>query len=197
MITKNKFFDREIISMFDCGDTVTEILKVFDTLYSEDDIHELLDAEAWLRRELSKDKHSTKQSIHLMEAFEIFDELVYDLCMANIASSKESPERREHFKTILEKYKRWKRKDEELLIDQAKAYPITSLVSQFSTEDKDIGHHRNVKCILHEDSTASMKLYQNNTYYCFGCNQGGDTIDLLMRKRNIDFISAVKWLTNS
>jgi len=83
------------------------------------------------------------------------------------------------------------------MIDQAKAYPITSLVAQFATEDKEVSFYRNVKCILHEDSTASMKLYQNNTYYCFGCNQGGDTIDLLMRKRNIDFISAVKWLTNS
>lgn len=160
---------------------------------TDDEFDEQMRFERWCKGV----KHTTKQTVHLMEAFEAFDDLVYDMCMMNIADSKESKESRDHFKKILEKYKAWKNKDNDLMIDQAKAYPITSLVSQFATEDKEISFYRNVKCILHEDSTASMKLYQNNTYYCFGCNQGGDTIDLLMRKRNIDFISAVKWLTNS
>jgi hypothetical protein len=160
---------------------------------TDDEFDEHIRLEMWC-----KDiKHTTKQSVHLMEAFEAFDDLVYDMCIMNIANHNESKERREHFDVILKKYKSWKNRDKDLMVDLAKSYSIISLVSQFISDGKGINFHRNIKCILHEDSTASMKLYQNNTYYCFGCNQGGDTIDLLMRKRNIDFISAVKWLTNS
>jgi hypothetical protein len=193
MVQKNELLDREIVRIhIKDGLLVHELVEMFSPVYSEGDIHDLLDRDAWQVEEISKFKYSTKQSVHLMEAFEVFEDLVYDLCMTKIVKNDE----RDHFNEVLQKFKRWKN-DEELKVEQAKEFPINNLVSQFSSEEKEIGFYRNIKCILHEDSTASMKLYQNNTYYCFGCNQGGDVIDLLMKKRGVDFISAVKWLTNS
>lgn len=193
MLQKNELFDREIIRMHEEGDVVHEILKIFSPIYSEADIHSLLDRHQWQERVLSEGKYQTKQSVHLIEAFEAFDDYIFDLCMSKISSNDEG----EKFNEILQKFRRWKNGEEELKVDQAKQYPIDQLVAQFSDSQRGVGFKRNTKCILHDDSTASMKLYENNTYYCFGCNQGGDTIDLLMKKRGVDFISAVKWLTNS
>lgn len=33
-------------------------------------------------------------------------------------------------------------------------------------------------CIWHDDSTPSLYLYPNDTFYCFGCEEWGDTLDL-------------------
>ena len=142
-------------------------------------------------------KYNTKQKVHLMEAFEVFEDNIFDLCIEHLSDAKLGKEEKAHFEEILNKFKKWKARDEELQIEQAKAYPIDQLVRQFSDEKREITFKRNVRCILHEERTASMRLYPNNTFYCFGCGQGGDTIKLLMGKRGVDFISAVKWLTNS
>ena len=36
------------------------------------------------------------------------------------------------------------------------------------------------RCLFHDDSHPSMKLYQDH-YYCFGCGAHGDVIDLVSR----------------
>lgn len=193
----NKNFDRQILKFYSEGMSVYDIVRIFNPVYREKDIHNLIDEHEWATREIKKHMYETKQSVHLMEAFEVFEEHIYDMCMVNIGDVKASKKRREHFSQMLKKFRSWKNKDEQLMVEKAKEYPIIELVSQFTDDPNGVTFYRNIKCILHDDSTASMKLYENNTYYCFGCNQGGDTIDLLMKKRGVDFISAVKWLTNS
>lgn len=37
-------------------------------------------------------------------------------------------------------------------------------------------------------------IYTNNTYFCFGCNAGGDSIDFIMKRDNVDFKQAVRLL---
>jgi predicted P-loop ATPase len=48
-------------------------------------------------------------------------------------------------------------------------------------------------CIFHSEKTPSMHV-TNNKFYCFGCNEGGDVIKLVMKLNNCDFIEAVKYL---
>jgi DNA primase len=39
-----------------------------------------------------------------------------------------------------------------------------------------------VKCPLHDEDTPSFRWYpESNTFYCFGCNEGGDVITLHMK----------------
>jgi len=44
----------------------------------------------------------------------------------------------------------------------------------------------------HTDSTPSFVVYKDsNSYYCFGCAEGGDSIDLYMKIHQCDFVTAV------
>jgi len=49
----------------------------------------------------------------------------------------------------------------------------------------------------HNDNTASFVVYKDsNSYYCFGCCEGGDVIDLYMKIYKCDFVTAVTSLIN-
>jgi hypothetical protein len=37
---------------------------------------------------------------------------------------------------------------------------------------------REAKCPFHDDSTPSLKLYANDTFYCFGCQAWGDALNV-------------------
>jgi hypothetical protein len=53
-------------------------------------------------------------------------------------------------------------------------------------------------CPFHSEKHASFYIYPaTNSYYCFGCNCGGNSINFLMNLNGLDFKSAVKLLTNS
>ena len=50
-------------------------------------------------------------------------------------------------------------------------------------------------CPFHGEKTPSFNIYtENNSFYCFGCNAGGDVITFTMRIENLDYIEAVKFL---
>jgi len=54
-----------------------------------------------------------------------------------------------------------------------------------------------IKCPLHDDQDPSFVIYnEKNTWYCFGCNEGSDSIDLYMKLNKVSFIDAVKYLIN-
>lgn len=69
-------------------------------------------------------------------------------------------------------------------IARAREYPITSLVES---------RHGMAKCLFHKEKTASMSL-KHNRYYCFGCGEKGDTIDLLVKTKGMTFQDAVRSL---
>lgn len=51
------------------------------------------------------------------------------------------------------------------------------------------------KCPFHSDDNPSLHFSPGkNLFHCFGCSVGGDVFDLLMRKENIDFSTAVRKL---
>ena len=44
---------------------------------------------------------------------------------------------------------------------------------------RQIGQKYITNCIFHDDSTPSLVLYpENNSFYCFGCNEWGDSLNL-------------------
>ena len=50
-------------------------------------------------------------------------------------------------------------------------------------------------CVFHEEKTASLRVYPaNNSYFCYGCNSGGDSIDFIMRFRNLSYKDALHYL---
>lgn len=80
----------------------------------------------------------------------------------------------------------------DLDVDSAREIPIDTLV------DGEIRWNRGravVLCPLHDERTPSMTLYQDsNSYYCFGCQSGGDVITLYEKINNCDFKTAVSEL---
>lgn len=52
-------------------------------------------------------------------------------------------------------------------------------------------------CPSHADKKPSMVIYLNsNTWHCFVCEAGSDSIDYICKKQNLKFLEAVKYLIN-
>ena len=52
-------------------------------------------------------------------------------------------------------------------------------------------------CPFHNEKSPSFSVSPNKQmYYCFGCGEGGDVINFVMRIENLDFMDAVKLLAN-
>lgn len=51
------------------------------------------------------------------------------------------------------------------------------------------------KCPFHEEKTPSFHIYiDQNSFWCYGCNTGGSSIDYVMKLNNCEFLNAVKFL---
>jgi len=72
-------------------------------------------------------------------------------------------------------------------VQQAKLIPFSTLI--------EINPNKKIRCPLHTDHTPSLHIYEKtNTWYCFSCNKGGDTIQFIMDTQKITFLDAVKFL---
>jgi len=50
-------------------------------------------------------------------------------------------------------------------------------------------------CPFHAEKTPSCTIYpDNNSFYCFGCHEGGDVITFIMKKENLTYMEAVRTL---
>lgn len=82
----------------------------------------------------------------------------------------------------------------DLAIQQAKAVPIESLIQ---TKTRRSGKTLITNCPLHEDKRPSFVIYtESNTCWCFGCQEGGDSIALIQKLHGYLFAEAVQHLTN-
>lgn len=55
-----------------------------------------------------------------------------------------------------------------------------------------------IKCIFHEEKTASLTLYtETGSYFCFGCGKSGDVLKLVSQKLNLNFPQTLKWFDSS
>ena len=52
-------------------------------------------------------------------------------------------------------------------------------------------------CPFHEERTPSFSVSpEKGTYYCFGCQQGGDAITFVQETEGVDFVGAIEWLAD-
>ncbi|MBR0090582.1 MAG: hypothetical protein IJP92_02670 [Lachnospiraceae bacterium] len=72
------------------------------------------------------------------------------------------------------------------------AYTLPDVLDRFGVT---INRHGFCACIYHGERTASMKIYPDNTYYCFCCGKHGDQITAVMQLTGLPFQSACEALT--
>lgn len=72
------------------------------------------------------------------------------------------------------------------MIETAHNYPIDQL-----TEVK----RGFASCPFHAEKTPSLHI-TGNKYYCHGCSEGGDAIKFVMKRDNLSFKEAIKYLTS-
>lgn len=73
-------------------------------------------------------------------------------------------------------------------LQKAKEYDIREIVGV-----KSFGFMR---CPIHNEKTASLKIYPNNRWHCYGCGKGGDTVDFLMERDKLTMKEAIKKILN-
>ena len=72
---------------------------------------------------------------------------------------------------------------------------IVALVSEYTSLDTR-GRNPKARCPFHSEKTPSFVLYPDEgRWYCFGaCSEGGNAIDFLMKKENLEFKEALSRL---
>lgn len=79
-------------------------------------------------------------------------------------------------------------------IEKAKLTPIVEVASLF-LKLRRMGKNYIALCPFHQERHPSFYLYPDtNSFYCFGCNQGGDVIKFVELAFNYSFKEAVEYL---
>jgi hypothetical protein len=87
------------------------------------------------------------------------------------------------------KIKGWISEDQ---IQMALHIPVRSLIQG---DARRSGKRMFALCPLHQEKTPSFCIYpEKNTFYCYGCNQGGNVIKFVMLLHGLDFKGAIKYL---
>ena len=51
------------------------------------------------------------------------------------------------------------------------------------------------RCPFHDEKSASFHVNpEKGLFHCFGCKAGGNVIDFVMRRENLEFVEALEWL---
>ncbi len=70
--------------------------------------------------------------------------------------------------------------------------PLLPVLLRYGVEPDNKGF---AHCPFHNEKTASFKVFDNNSYYCFGCGEHGDVIDFIRKIENLSFEDACARLT--
>lgn len=81
------------------------------------------------------------------------------------------------------------------IIDEVKSRcDIVSVISDY-IQLKQSGSNYSGLCPFHSEKTGSFHVNQNKQIYkCFGCGEGGDVINFVMKMENLDFMDACRLL---
>ena len=73
---------------------------------------------------------------------------------------------------------------------------IEQLISPYVPNLRRSGRTLMGLCPFHSEKTPSFAVYpESNSFYCFGCGAGGDAVAFLMRMERLDYVEAVKALS--
>ena len=73
---------------------------------------------------------------------------------------------------------------------------ITDVISGYVSLKRS-GRNSKGLCPFHSEKTPSFTVYGDTaSFYCFGCQAGGDVIGFIRRIENLDYVEAVKFLAN-
>jgi DNA primase catalytic core len=62
---------------------------------------------------------------------------------------------------------------------------------------KRSGKYYKGMCPFHDENTASFHVTpEMGIYKCFGCGEGGDAIDFLIKREGFDFMETIRWLAH-
>ena len=56
------------------------------------------------------------------------------------------------------------------------------------------GRVTHIRCPFHTERSPSLAVYDDNHWYCYGCQSGGDAIDAVQRLEGLGFCAAVESL---
>lgn len=83
---------------------------------------------------------------------------------------------------------------DDFLLDLRQRTDIESVVSSYVTLKRK-GRLLGGLCPFHNEKTPSFYVYpETQSYYCFGCGNGGDVVTFIKNIENLDYIDAVKFL---
>jgi DNA primase len=73
----------------------------------------------------------------------------------------------------------------------ANAIPIGVIVAHYGGEVRE-GKNLPVRCVLHNDSRKSAVIdTKDNLYYCHTCGKGGNAVNIISIKENMEFKDAL------
>ena len=73
---------------------------------------------------------------------------------------------------------------------------IVDIVSEYLTLKRTGSNYVGI-CPFHSEKTPSFTVSDTKQFYhCFGCGEGGDVISFIMKKENLSFPEAVKFLAD-
>lgn len=97
---------------------------------------------------------------------------------------------------IFEKSKDVKEIKDKLFVSGKMTTAMIKTAAEVPIEEfTDTGFNGFTECIFHNENTPSMHITRNK-FYCFGCNAKGDTINYVMKLKNISLKKAVKYILN-
>lgn len=103
-----------------------------------------------------------------------------------------------YYDRLLKNHSRMKRelsmyegKKSDLDVPSAKAVPIETLFSP--EKPRQTSQRITCRCPLHDEKLSSFVIYKkNNSFHCFGCKAGGDSIAFVQKLYKVSFVAAVK-----
>ena len=73
----------------------------------------------------------------------------------------------------------------------ANTIPIGIIVAHYGGEVRE-GRSSSVRCVLHDDSRRSAVINtKDNLYYCHTCGKGGNAVNIISIKENMEFKDAL------
>jgi len=77
-----------------------------------------------------------------------------------------------------------------------RANPIEEVAARSGVELRPVGQRLVGRCPFHRDGRPSLVVYpRNQSYFCFGCDAGGDVIDFVARLHEVGFKEAAAMLS--